>query len=193
MTGTLHILQSLGDLGLAEAAKSVFGETETTALLYGSKTICIGLSHGSGFVNNKKAVDLSDIYQADVFAGPVTLNWRRKAEQNGTAALLIHGEAHTPAHAAGWRAAVTIDDAFFVEQQHLVWGKLHVDDGHWTRLSAARIGGLHVPLSVASGHKAILRSKAWFRPLPEACGNPQFVGHSWGPFDVIAMQAKGGA
>ncbi|MFA7413308.1 MAG: CRISPR-associated protein Csx19 [Rhizobium sp.] len=193
MTSTLRISKSISDLGLADAVKSIFGESETTALLYGSGTICIGVSCGAEFVSDRTTVDLSDIYQADVFVGPMTLNWRRTAGQSGTAVLLSHGETPAQEAVSGWNAADSVDHAFCIDQQHLIWGKPDVRDGRWTRLSAARIGGLHVPLSVPSEHKAIVRSKAWFRPLPEACGNPQFVGHSWGPFDVIAMQAKGSA
>lgn len=192
MAETLRIFSAPERLELASSVEAVFASSRTTALLYGGRSICIALGSAEEFVCGTERIDLADVYQADVFAEETTLAWRRTADQTGTAIVLsFKTEAPYP---SAWGDPVVVDDGFHIDQQHLIWGQAVTEpaDG-WTRLTAARIGGLSVPLAVPAQHKAVLHAKAWFRPLPEACGNPRFIGRTWGPFKAKSMRLTAGA
>jgi CRISPR-associated protein (TIGR03984 family) len=105
-------------------------------------------------------VDLAAVYEARVFHERAELRWLRdpRHDSGHSAVLLTDGSCAVDLPARD----LDVPLVETLEQTYVLWGKPDRGDSvasGWTRLSAARIGGLNVPLAeVGEKHHVVIRA-----------------------------------
>ena len=130
------------------------------ALLSSPTRFILGKGDATGRIvgSDGEAVDVQRVFEARVFTPVVELRWLRDRE-GGTAAIV--SEEDLPIDGGDSPALAPIR-AEPLERSYLLWGASAVGgtlaDG-WSRLAAARIGTLDIPLGgVGSGQRVQLRA-----------------------------------
>lgn len=129
------------------------------ALLSSPTRFILGTGDADGRIAGRdgKTVDLQEVFEARIFTARVELRWLRDRE-GGTAVMVSEEELHLDGDGSSALAPVSAER---LERNYLVWGAGTGGapaDG-WSRLSAARIGTLDIPLGgVGPGQRVQLRA-----------------------------------
>jgi CRISPR-associated protein (TIGR03984 family) len=147
---------SANNISLSEALEKCKGElADAVAILY-SPSFCKFAKFDNGNLINEKAqvIDVSTIFEARIFNPHAELRWLNVLNGQGRA-VLISDEELTKIFDVEEDVSLEILDT--IPQQYLLWGKGVVRSPtmpqDWSRLAAARIGALDVPIAGIEGNQ----------------------------------------
>lgn len=150
-TTTLYGRTSKSNISLLGALGKCKGTlADSVAILY-SPSFCKFAKFENGKLMDEKLqdLDISTVFEARVFNPHAELRWLNVSNGQGRA-VLISEENISQYLDDEIEDLTTVDDGI-IEQTYLLWGKGVVrspsTSPDWSRLSAARIGGLDVPIA----------------------------------------------
>jgi len=147
---------------VTQAAAALRGDGAPVAILYTPRQCRLAVLTPEGELRGPAGLmpDLSEAFEARVFSGQGELRWLHQADGRGRAVLLSEQDiSRYLAEPVPDLTTVAIKD-----HEYLLWGKGTGASpaAGWSRLSAARIGTLDVPVpDVKDGESVCLRAREY--------------------------------
>ena len=150
MTERLFIATRRG-LSLGDSLKAL--GTAAVGLFYAPGWCRFGVVDAQGGVTFAGGHSLDGVYEARVFHEDAELRWWNDPASGNHRSALLSGISMTP---EGWKQSEPIPVHATQPQTYLLWGKsAGTPSPDWTRLTAARIGELMVPVSLGAKRYAL--------------------------------------